>query len=81
MVSMIELTKVASSPSFQQKIGTEIIVAYRDGATVYVAWDTAFRHLTSAEIFLLLIEAGALKDAVEFKERYGICSREEVYPS
>ncbi len=73
-----ELEKMARSPSFQAQVGTEIIVAYRDGGTVFVAWDTAFHHLTTATLFLLLIEAGDLRGAVEFKERYGICSREEV---
>ncbi len=42
------------------------------GATAYVARGVTFAHMTTAVLFLLIVEAGDLRGAVEWKERYSL---------
>ncbi len=41
-------------------------------ATVYVARGCAFEFETTAILFLLIVESGDLRGAVEWKERYAL---------
>ncbi len=42
------------------------------GATVYVARGVTFVDMTTAILFLLIVESGDLRGAVEWKERYSL---------
>ena len=42
------------------------------GARAYIYNGVAFEFMTTAILFQVLVEAGDLKGAVEWKERYGL---------
>lgn len=50
----------------------DVKMAKRKGRVVYVAHGAAFAYMTSAIMFLLIIEAGDLRGAVEWKEQYSV---------